>query len=437
VWVGVLFLLVAVLAQPQIPASAADRNVIIVVMDGARYTETFGDPLHRYIPHIWNLLRPQGTIHTNFYNRGQTVTLGAHATMLTGNECWLDQGRVAPPYPEDELSRTFTPTLFEYYRAVTGAAAAKAWMIVNHTAFLEGMAYSRHPQYGAPYAASWHFGPGSDYKLWGDLKRIMDQHHPELVLINLHQTDKYGHEGSRRKYLSHILRADRIVYELWRKIQRHPFYRNRTTLLVTNDHGRHTTDFTNHGDCCEGCQRVMLLALGPEIRRGHETGSVERGLQDIAATAGWLMEIPLPHAVDGNVMDELLATQPGAGPPLGTPNWTLEISVVTTDAGGQPRDVFLPGEMVYTEATVCNRDGGEVCVYQKTLMLDTCHRGRSDEEEPTWLAPDECITEAHSVRLPESIVTGEWTVSLELRGFDEAGNVVMGADTVHITVEES
>lgn len=435
VCIGLLFLLAAVLAQAQSPASAADHNVVIVVIDGARYTETFGDPLHRYIPHIWNLLRPQGTIHTNVYNRGQTVTLGAHATMLTGNECWLDQGRVAPPYTEGDLSRPFTPTLFEHYRAVTGAPATKAWMIANHTAFLEGVTYSRHPQYGAAYAASWHLGPGSDYKMWSDLKEIMDQHQPELVFINLHQTDKYAHAGSWRKYVSHIATADRVVYELWRKIQRHPFYRNRTTLLVTNDHGRHTTDFTNHGDCCEGCQHVMLLALGPGISRGHEAGAVERGLQDIAATVGWLMDLPLPYAVDGNVMDELLATQPDPGPPLGLPDWTLQVSTVTSDAEGQPCDTFLPGDVVYCQATVCNRDGDEVCIYQKTLMLDTCHRGDSDEEEPIWLAPDECTTDAGSVRLPESLASGEWSVSLEVRGLAEGGNVVMGADTIHITVE--
>jgi hypothetical protein len=115
VWVGVLLVLVAVLAQPQISASTADHNVIIVVIDGARYTETFGDPLHRYIPNIWHRLRPKGTIHTNFYNRGETITLGSHVSMLTGNRSWLR-------WPaEGEINRPPTPTLFEHYRATTGA----------------------------------------------------------------------------------------------------------------------------------------------------------------------------------------------------------------------------------------------------------------------------------------------------------------------------
>ena len=143
VWVAVLCAVVAAVGLPQAPAEAADQNVIIVVIDGIRYSETFGDPLHRYIPHIWYGLRPKGTIHTNFYNRGETVTLGAHASMLTGSRSWITWP------PEGELSRPAIPTLFEQYRAATGAEQSKAWMVANHVQSLEGMTYGTHPDYGS------------------------------------------------------------------------------------------------------------------------------------------------------------------------------------------------------------------------------------------------------------------------------------------------
>jgi hypothetical protein len=41
------------------------QNVVVIVIDGARYTETFGAE-SRYIPRIWNALRPSGTIWMNF-----------------------------------------------------------------------------------------------------------------------------------------------------------------------------------------------------------------------------------------------------------------------------------------------------------------------------------------------------------------------------------
>jgi arabinogalactan endo-1,4-beta-galactosidase len=41
-------------------SAQATRFVIIAVIDGARYSETFGDPAHQYIPRIWSTLRPLG-----------------------------------------------------------------------------------------------------------------------------------------------------------------------------------------------------------------------------------------------------------------------------------------------------------------------------------------------------------------------------------------
>ncbi len=41
------------------------QNVIIVVIDGARYTETF-DSTGIYIPHMYNDLKPSGYLYTNF-----------------------------------------------------------------------------------------------------------------------------------------------------------------------------------------------------------------------------------------------------------------------------------------------------------------------------------------------------------------------------------
>jgi len=54
-----------------------------VVIDGTRYSETFGaDSL--YIPHIWSQLRPFGTIWINFYNDGLTKTDLGHTAIATG-----------------------------------------------------------------------------------------------------------------------------------------------------------------------------------------------------------------------------------------------------------------------------------------------------------------------------------------------------------------
>jgi hypothetical protein len=426
VWLAAALLLPTI-AFSQDGAAPQTENVIIVVIDGVRYTETFGDPLHRYIPNIWYRLRPQGAI-------GETITDGAHASMLTGNDCWIWHGN-----PIEGIGITdsppATPTLFEYFRAATGAGASEAWMIANHRPPLETMISSTHPDYGSDYTASWLLGGGRDRTLWRQMAAIMNQHHPRLMVVNFHEVDKAAHVDGWREYTASILRADRIVYEIWRKIQRHPFYANRTTLIVTSDHGRHTDDFTHHGDCCEGCQHVMFLVLGPDTRRGHRAGAIERDLHDIGATAGFLLGLPMPHAVDGEVMHSLLRDGVTAPEPPQTPDPVLLLDIVTVDSEGQPRQIFWPGESVGVEFTVCNTGALDVEVFQLKVGIDTCSIGRNYRNVPIGIATGECYTETEYHQIPLAAPNGEWSFQAEGRGLDGEGNVVTGEAMVSVTIE--
>ena len=48
-------------------------KMMIIIIDGARYTETLGDPTHTYTPEMWNLTT-QGTMVDNFKNDNFTYT---------------------------------------------------------------------------------------------------------------------------------------------------------------------------------------------------------------------------------------------------------------------------------------------------------------------------------------------------------------------------
>jgi hypothetical protein len=452
---ALLVLLACAATSPQaLGQEPSDQNVFIVVIDGVRYSETFGDPQHRYIPMIWNVLRPKGAIITSFYNRGQTVTSGAHGSLLTGNESWLHQEHIEPPYSEDELSRPFTPTLFEHYRAATGADASKAWLIANHARFLEGVSYSRHPAYGPAYGATWFYGPGSDYQMWQRLAAVMDQYHPRLVTVNLHQTDMYAHQGSWEGYTMHILMADLIVYQLWSKIERHPFYSGRTTLIVTSDHGRHTRDFTDHGDCCDGCQHVMFLALGPAIRRGYQS-AIERHLEDIPLTAARIMGLTLPYAVDGAVMEELFAAEPAPEqgrstsavrtrlsrfPRLRTfadlpvpvtaeqiDEQSLSLDAVTLNGSGQPQSVFRRGGVVGLRISARNLGPGPVTIYMGRILVPGCHRGMDYGDDPISLPPGASLTTTVYALVPPWAPLGTWPLVVEFRGLNQDGDLVIGS----------
>lgn len=235
------------------------QNVIIAVVDGARYTETFGSTNpSETIPHLWNDLMPLGTVYNNFYNSGITTTNPGHATLLTGT--WQT-------IANDGSQRPTSPTVFEYFRKEKSALESENYVVAGKSK-LTILTNSDDPDYGATYMASDIYGDITDDEVYLNLVGAMDAYHPKLILVNFPSVDRAGHSGIWDDYLSAITNVDNLIYQLWYKIENDPYYKNNTTLFITNDHGRHTANFSSHGDDCEGCQHLMLLALGRNIFPG-------------------------------------------------------------------------------------------------------------------------------------------------------------------------
>jgi len=275
------------------------QNVIIVVIDGARYTETFSsDSL--YIPHIWNQLRPCGTIWTNFYNDGLTKTDPGHSTIASGAWQMIDNKGVGRPEQ---------PTVFEYFRKYTGAPEKSTAVVVGKNK-LDILTYSTHPDYGAAYKAPSYIS-SSDTSVFSDVKKVLSLNHPQIMMINLPGVDSTGHTGNWVPYLTAIHIADSLVYTLWQTVQADSLYRNTTTLFVTNDHGRHDDahgGFKNHGDTCEGCRHILCLAVG----RGFQANRVilQRRTQcDIAPTIGELLSFPTPFSTGRSLLRDVRSAE--------------------------------------------------------------------------------------------------------------------------------
>ncbi len=287
------------------PALAAYRtkNVFICVMDGVRYSETFGDPEHENIPHMWNDLRPHSFIFMNFKNTGVTVTRQGHSTIATGT--WQTCPNGGP--------RMSMPSVFDYYRDELGAPQSKTWAIFGKGLYA-WLPYSSFPVYRDTFAPSFEAGIGEkvledDNKVLARLLEVMEKDRPSLVLVNFGYTDHSGHLGVYEDYLKAIRNVDRIFYEIWQRIQSDPYYKDTTTLILLNDHGRHDDShggFKGHGDACEGCRHIMLQILGPDTKKNTV---IERpAFQiDIAPTVGELLGFQTPLA-KGEVLSDCLAS---------------------------------------------------------------------------------------------------------------------------------
>jgi hypothetical protein len=242
------------------------ENVVIAVMDGTAWRATFGDPEHRYIPRLWNELRPEATLYTRFYNDDVTITKAGHSTIATGT--WQKVRNRGP--------RQTQPTIFDYLADERKIGPEGVSVIFGKGPYAYDPTTS-FPAYLGRFRPSAEIGIGEsslqhDSDVFAKVQDAMRKDRPRIVFANFGSTDHLAHSGSWENHVKAIRHQDDLLVRLWQEVQADPHYRDRTTLFVTNDHGYHLDGvhegFAEHGDSCEGCRHIMLLVIGPDIRKG-------------------------------------------------------------------------------------------------------------------------------------------------------------------------
>ncbi len=313
-------LLFWVLLSVQLWAEPLCRSVILVIIDGARYSETLGDPLGRYTPRMSTLAR-DGVVVDNFINNGITVTDRAIPAIWTGS--WIA--------PRDTTVNgrltqyTLMPSIWEYYRKSSGYDSTQALYILKYLSSLWLPSFLS--DYGPKYWPMFVSKGSDDIAVWNEARLRLQTYHPRLSIVYFADVDHAGHSGVWTTYTRAIAIADSLVGVLWSFVQSDPVLKNNTTVIVTNDHGRHldgvSTGFKGHGDDCYGCRHIMLLALGPVVKRGvHLSNSYK--LTDIAPTIGYILDFTTPHA-EGVVITELFNSESSAtAPPVFVTDFVLQ-----------------------------------------------------------------------------------------------------------------
>ncbi len=282
------------------------KNVIVVIVDGLRYTESWGDSTQKFMPRMANDLANIGVINTNFYNKGDTYTSAGHTSITTG--IYQALGNSGAELPEN-------PSVFQYWNQAYGNDSLKSWIITSKDK-LAVLGNCKNPYWTNKFKPSVNsgvdgLGLGSGYREDSlTLKtaiEILKLYHPNLVIINFRDPDYSAHSGIWDNYVDGIRKADESVFRLWQFIQTNSFYKNTTTMFVTSDHGRHLDSvadgFAGHGDGCEGCRHLGFFACGPDFKNGIIL-SEPREQIDLPVTIALLMGFELPNT-KGKVMLEL------------------------------------------------------------------------------------------------------------------------------------
>ena len=115
---------------------------------------------------------------------------------------------------------------------------------------------------------------------------------PVLLVIGFDEMDDWAHDGKYELVLDALHRADRDLEQLWTALQNDRNYRDRTTLIVTADHGRGRTGdaWRRHGASVDGADEVWLALLSPDVTvRGEWTPPAPVFQTQIAATIAALL----------------------------------------------------------------------------------------------------------------------------------------------------
>lgn len=281
------------------------KHLVILIIDGPRFSETWGDPTHQYIPRMSGTLAPEGIVNESFYNTGFTYTNAGHTAITTGIHQNISNGKNRE-YPKN-------PSIFQYFLKASGLSREKSWLIASKDK-LETLANTNDKDWKDKYlpahdcgVSGFKSGYREDNITLDSVISHLKEHHPVLTLINFKEPDASGHAKNWDGYLKGIRDTDEYAYSIWQFLQNDPVYRNTTTFIVTNDHGRHNDGwkdgYVSHGDNCDGCRHLNFFAAGPDFRKGVII-SKKYDQRDIPVTVAELLNFNMPTA-EGQVMWEL------------------------------------------------------------------------------------------------------------------------------------
>jgi predicted AlkP superfamily pyrophosphatase or phosphodiesterase len=103
-------------------------------------------------------------------------------------------------------------------------------------------------------------------------KEYVQKKRPSVVFLSFGGTDEAAHQKKYDDYLQQANNADRMIGELWQYLQTLPEYANKTTFLITTDHGRGnaSSNWFTHGLLVNGSSQTWMGLLGHSIKPGGE-----------------------------------------------------------------------------------------------------------------------------------------------------------------------
>jgi hypothetical protein len=310
-----IFLLLLTLGKVQAQQKNKTENIVLITLDGFRWQEVFTgadssfmkQQVHlkdsklkeKYwhedlterrkalLPFMWSTIATQGQLygnrtlgnHVNVTNN-QLFSYPGYNEILTGS---ADNERI---HSNDKIYNPNTNVL-EFVNKQSGykgkVAAFSSWdvfpYIINDKRSGVYVSTNVAPVKGNNLSESERMmnklilnlpNPLGDVRLdaftFYYAMEYMKKNKPKVMYFAFDETDDFAHQGEYGAYLNSANYTDKFFSELWVYLQSEPQYKNKTTIIITSDHGRgdNAEDWKHHGQKIAVADQLWFAFLGPD-----------------------------------------------------------------------------------------------------------------------------------------------------------------------------
>ncbi len=314
------------------------ENVILVTADGLRHQELFSgadaallankksgiedrEALRReywrptaeerrrvLLPFFWGTLAAQGIVLGNLA-RGSNVKVTNPYRVSYPGYAEILTGQPQPAITGNKQVRIPRETVLEFVRRKLGLSRMQVAAFGSWNVFRFIVARDQHAFfYNAGYEPVPHSFASPEMDTLGILQvrartpwdtvrhdamtfglalEYLKAYQPQLFYLALGETDDWAHDHRYDRVIQSIRLFDDCLKELWQTLQSFEGYRNKTTLILTSDHGRGSgrRDWSDHGDKVRGADDIWLAIMGPDTPdRGEVAPSATFYQKQVAAT---------------------------------------------------------------------------------------------------------------------------------------------------------
>ncbi|MEE9263894.1 MAG: phosphoglyceromutase [Vicinamibacteria bacterium] len=331
------------------------RNVVLITADGLRHQELFTgvDPMllddkkgsgiqnveslrERYwrdtpderretlLPFFWGTLAPRGIVLGNVARGSRVHLTNPHRISYPGYAEILT-GRAQEAIRDNSPVRNPSETVLEIVRRNLDldqkrVAAFASWSVFDFiTAREEGAIFSNAGYEAMPkdvltpameplnrlqfdMMTPWDTVRFDSVTL-GLALEYLKTYRPRFLYLALGETDDWAHDRRYDRTIHAVRLFDDALRELWNLLQSLPEYRDKTTLVLSTDHGRGRTtkDWTSHGSDVEGSDEIWIAFIGPDTPDRGEVAHSEVFTQNqIAATVLTLFSLEPEELAPGS-----------------------------------------------------------------------------------------------------------------------------------------